>query len=70
MNDDNNEKSMNPQVFEQFLREIHNRLGEFELDKAQTTQFFNEAIKQINENYAVGGQVEYFQVPQPDLDEE
>jgi len=70
MNDDNNENMMDQQVFEQFLQEIHNRLQDFEVDKTQTTDFFNEAIKQVNEKYAGGQEIEYFKKPQPDFEEE
>jgi hypothetical protein len=69
MSDDNNNKSMDPAVFEQFLREMHSRLHEYEVDKKQTTDFFNEAIKQINEKYIPGNKMEYFSVPEPDVEE-
>ena len=67
-NDDQN--SMDPAVFEQFLREIHDRLGEFEVDKAQTTNFLNQAIKQIHEQYGGMENLEFFRAPEPDLDDE
>ena len=47
MNDNDNQDSMDPAVFETFLREIHNRIQEFDVDKEQTTDFFNDAIEQI-----------------------
>lgn len=70
MADNNEQNPMDPAVFEQFLREINSRLNEFEIDKVKTTEFFNEAIKQVNENFAGGQKIEYFDVPQPDLDDE
>ena len=68
MSNNDNNKSMDPAVFEQFLREMHSRLHEFEVDKQQTTDFFNEAIKQINEKYIPGQKMDFFTVPESDED--
>lgn len=70
MSDEKNTKVMDMKVFEQFLREVHSRMGEFEIDSAQTTEFFNEAVKQVNERYPTERKMEYFQVPQQDLDDD
>ena len=67
-NDDN--VSMDPAVFEQFLREIHDRLGEFEIDKSQTTNFLNEAIKQINAQYGGMADLDFFKAPPTEFDDE
>ena len=45
---------------------MHSRLHEFEVDKQQTTDFFNEAIKQINEKYIPGQKMDLFTVPESD----
>jgi len=66
MNNNDNNNSMDPAVFEQFLKEMHSRLHEFEVDKQQTTDFFNEAIKQINEKYIPGQKMDLFTVPESD----
>ena len=70
MSNNDNNKSMDPAVFEQFLREMHSRLHEFEVDRQQTTDFFNEAIKQINEKYIPGQKMDYFSVPEEDVEED
>ena len=70
MSDDNGQKVMDMAVFEQFLREIHSRMHEFEVDAEKTTEFFNEAVKQVNEKYPGSENLEYFQVPKRDFDDE
>lgn len=70
MSNENDGNSMDPAVFEQFLREIHSRLNEFEVDKEKTTEFFNEAVRQVNERLGSGDHLDYFKMPQADLDDE
>lgn len=70
MNDNDNQDSMDPAVFETFLREIHNRIQEFDVDKEQTTDFFNDAIEQINEQYGGGRGLELFKRFQTNQSEE
>lgn len=70
MSNNDNQNPMDPQLFEQFLREVHSRLTDFEIDKEKTTEFFNEAVKQVNERYPGAYKVDYFETPEPDLDEE
>ena len=70
MSNDNNNASMDPAVFEQFLREIHDRLGDFEVDKSQTTNFLNEAIKQINEQYGGMANLDLFEAPPEEYNDE
>ena len=67
---DNDNISMDPAVFEQFLKEIHDRLGDFEIDKSQTTNFLNEAIKQINAQYGGMVDLDFFQTPPEEFDDE
>ena len=70
MSNNDNQNPMVPQLFEQFLREVHSRLTDFEIDKEKTTEFFNEAVKQVNERFAGAYKVDYFETPEPDLYEE
>tara|TARA_E500000331_G_scaffold358533_1_gene426301 strand:+ start:4365 stop:4589 length:225 start_codon:yes stop_codon:yes gene_type:complete len=70
MNDNDNQNSMDPAVFEAFLREIHNRIQEFDVDKEQTTDFFNDAIEQVNEQYGGGRGLELFKHFQANQSEE
>tara|TARA_B100000131_G_scaffold311939_2_gene345445 strand:- start:3632 stop:3862 length:231 start_codon:yes stop_codon:yes gene_type:complete len=51
MSDENDKKMMNPAAFEAFIRELSAQMGEFEISKKQTTDFFNEAIRTVKTSF-------------------
>ena len=51
MSDNKNNKTMDPAVFEAFIRELTSQLQDFEVSNKQTVDFFNEAIRTVKTTF-------------------
>tara|TARA_B100000287_G_C20670662_1_gene793273 strand:- start:2796 stop:3023 length:228 start_codon:yes stop_codon:yes gene_type:complete len=66
MSDNQDNKTMNPVVFEAFIRELASQLKDFEVSNRQTVDFFNEAIKTVKTNFPEAEDLTEMEIPEED----